>query len=49
MLARYNRKTVTVISDDGRQWNVSPGFLTKAAVPKETNLIDTNVVLLGKR
>jgi hypothetical protein len=49
MLTRYNRKTVAVISDDGRQWNVSPGFLTKAVHPRETNLIDTNVVLLGKR
>jgi hypothetical protein len=24
MLTRYNRKAVTVITDDGRQWNVSP-------------------------
>src|ERR1700727_2720687 len=25
MLTRYNKKTVTVIADDKRQWNVSPG------------------------
>ena len=31
MLTRYNRKTVTVIADDGRQWNVSPSLLRKAA------------------
>jgi hypothetical protein len=30
MLTRYNRKTVTVITDDGHHWNVSPGFLRKA-------------------
>ena len=30
VLVRYNRKTVTVIGDDGARWNVSPGFLTKA-------------------
>lgn len=30
MLTRYNRKTVTVITDDGHQWNVAPGFLSKA-------------------
>jgi hypothetical protein len=30
MLTRYNRKTVTVITDDGHRWNVSPGFLRKA-------------------
>lgn len=37
MLTRHNKKTVTVIADDGRQWNVSPGFLTKL---KEPNVID---------
>jgi len=33
MLTRYNRKSVTVITDDGRQWNVSPALLSRAAVP----------------
>lgn len=36
MLTRYNRKTVTVITDDGQHWNVSPQFLRKA----ETSVID---------
>jgi hypothetical protein len=31
MLTRYNRKTVTVITDDGQHWNVAPQFLRKAA------------------
>ena len=30
MLTRYNKKTVTVITDDGQRWNVSPNFLDKA-------------------
>lgn len=30
MLVRYNRKTVTVITDDGQRWNVAPGLLSKA-------------------
>ena len=30
MLTRYNRKTVTVITDDGRRWNVSPTLLRRA-------------------
>ena len=30
MLTRYNRKTVTIITDDGQQWNVSPMFLRRA-------------------
>ncbi len=33
-LTNYNKKTVTVIADDGRRWNVAPGFL-RAAEPKD--------------
>ena len=33
MLTRYNRKSVTVITDDGQHWNVAPGLLTRAAAP----------------
>ena len=31
MLTRYNKKTVTVITDDGQHWNVAPQFLRKVA------------------
>jgi hypothetical protein len=34
MLTRYNRKTVTVITDDGQHWNVAPQFLRKVAAPE---------------
>jgi len=27
MVIRLNKKTVSVLTDDGRQWNVSPGLL----------------------
>jgi hypothetical protein len=30
-LVRYNRKTVTVLTVDGQQWNVAPGLLRKVA------------------
>jgi len=30
MLTRYNRKTVTVVTDSGEQWNVPPGLLREA-------------------
>ena len=33
ILTRYNKRTVTVITDDRRQWNVSPGFLRRPARP----------------
>ena len=31
MLTRYNKKTVTVITDDGQRWNVSPTLIYRAA------------------
>jgi len=36
MLTRYNRKTVTVITDDGQHWNVSPQFVRRV----ESSVID---------
>ena len=27
-IVKYNRKTVTVLGDNGRQWRVSPGLLS---------------------
>ena len=33
MLVRYNRKSVTVVTDDGHRWNVSPSLLSSAAAP----------------
>jgi hypothetical protein len=30
MLTHYNKKSVTVITDDGHRWNVSPRFLRLA-------------------
>jgi hypothetical protein len=44
-LTKYNKKTVTVISDDGHRWNVSPGFL-RAAEPKDITPRKDNVVRL---
>lgn len=29
VLVRYNKKTVTVITEGGEQWNVAPGLLRK--------------------
>src|SRR5512136_1819058 len=45
MLTRYNKKTVTVITDDGQHWNVSPRFLRKAVSESVTNT-KNNVVRL---
>jgi len=47
MLTRYNRKTVTVITDDGQHWNVSPNLLRKV-VSESEDIAGTNVVRLRK-
>jgi hypothetical protein len=31
-ITKYNKRTVTVITEGGQHWNVSPSFLKKAAV-----------------
>jgi len=49
MLTRYNRKTVTVITDDGEHWNVAPGFLRKADQLEKAVDPDSNIVPLRKK
>ena len=49
MLTRYNQKTVTVITDAGQKWNVSPAVLSRVEPAKGANTAGSNVVLLNKR
>lgn len=48
VLTRYNKKTVTVITDEGQRWNVSPGVLRRV---KDVGAAfdGSNVVELGKK
>jgi hypothetical protein len=46
MLTRYNRKTVTIITDDGQHWNVSPSLLRKAESPRNADSGKANVIPL---
>jgi len=48
MLIRYNKKTVTVITDNGQRWNVSPELLRKAEFRKSTEFENGKVVRLRK-
>jgi hypothetical protein len=48
MLTRYNRKTVTVITDDGQQWNVAPIFLHIAAPVERADTSDKNVIRMKR-
>ena len=47
ILAKYNRKTVTVITEDGQRWNVSPSFIRKAQAAKKSGKRG-NVIALKK-
>jgi len=47
VLVKYNKKTVTVLTEDGQKWNVSPHLLSNVNKPekeiKETgNIIEIN-------
>jgi hypothetical protein len=46
MLTRYNRKTVTVIADGGRQWNVSPSLLRRVGSFETAETDTSNVIRL---
>lgn len=47
-LMKYNRKTVTVVDDEGRRWHVSPGFL-RPAEPKDVTPKKDDVLRLEPR
>ena len=49
MLTRYNKKTVTVMTDDGQQWNVSPNFLRKVAASAGSTSPVSNVLAMRRR
>lgn len=48
VITRYNKKTVTVISEDGNRWNVSPGLLRRAEVSEKKGKKNAAGFRLGK-
>ena len=46
-LVKYNKKTVTVITESGQKWNVSPHLLSKVIIVKERK--QGNVIDLHKK
>jgi hypothetical protein len=49
VVTRHNQKTVTVITDSGQRWNVSPQLLRHASEPKQEAASNSNVLRLPKR
>ncbi len=46
VIARYNKKSVTVVTPDGARWNVAPGFLHPEPEMAEATVVPANVVRL---
>jgi hypothetical protein len=49
MLTRYNKKTVTVITESGEHWNVSPNLLRKVEPSEKSMTQEGNVIPLYKK
>lgn len=49
VIAKYNRKSVTVITENGQSWNVAPAFLRKAGVLESGKSDDGKVIRLPKK
>lgn len=39
IITRYNKRTVSLIADDGHRWNVAPGLLRPAPVVAEAIVV----------
>lgn len=48
IIAKYNQKTVTVITETGERWNVSPSLLKRADIKTKPKRID-NVIKIPKK
>jgi hypothetical protein len=46
-IVKYNRKTVTLITEGGQQWNVAPVFLRKLTYMGQATAFDCPVASLG--
>src|SRR5436309_15101625 len=48
MLTRYNKKTVTVITESGEHWNVAPGLLRRVDTAYNDDHHPPNIIQLHK-
>lgn len=46
MITRYNKKTVSVVTDDGQRWNVAPQVLRKVSSREPGAASKGNVITL---
>ncbi len=49
MITRYNKKTVSIVTDDGHRWNVAPQFLERAAPAAIATSGNNNVIEISRK
>ena len=49
ILTRYNKKSVTVLADDGGKWNVAPSLLLKPEIDITPKQQSPETLKLGKK
>lgn len=49
IITRYNKKTVTVLTEDGQHWNVAPGLLRLASEAAQARATPVKVVELSRK
>ena len=49
ILTRYNKKTVTVITESGEHWNVAPGLLRRVSSTQSADTASANVIQLRRK
>lgn len=49
VITKYNRKTVTVVTANGQQWNVAPVFLRKTVAPENAVAATAQIINMPTR
>ena len=49
LLTRYNKKTVTVITETGEHWNVAPSLLRKVEPSEKSAVPEANVIPIHRK
>jgi hypothetical protein len=49
MISRYNKKTVSIVTDDGHRWNVAPQLLQRAASRALVKPDANNVIEISRK
>jgi hypothetical protein len=49
MITRYNKKTVSIVTDDGQRWNVAPQLLDRASQDVDGSADGNVVSIQGSR